>query len=305
MRKLLRTTLLAGLAAVVLGGPLAAAAPALAAPPAPPAQPVCKTAVTKLYDRPDSGNHGDWALDGTKATPMTRTVRICEQAPVVLRADAVAVKPRSLYTATVADQGVFTTVAGHSPNAGKALPAGITGWLSGSHDNHVAFTASFTAEAGFANYQATTYDGDTYHGTAPSSTGDWIKNLWGGKDFEQVTNLVGWSWTYWTCSTDPAKAMEKWVDAEDNKAGSIPTAGDITGKPCPTPSASASASAGTGGSAGGGVVASSSSSAAASLPVTGSQATAVAGLGGLVLALGVLLVMAARRRRTRTEFTAD
>jgi LPXTG-motif cell wall-anchored protein len=304
-------TLFAGLAALVAGlvGPLAAAAPAAATTPTPPA-PVCKTATTHMYARPDSGNHGDWALDGIKdsnpADLLTRTVTICEQAPVVLHVNADTVtKPRSLYTATVADEGAFTTLAGHSPNAGVTLPAGITGRMAGSGKDNVAFTASFTAESGFANYKAT-YAGDTYHGSAPSSSGDWVKNLWGGKDFEQVTNLVGWSWDYWTCNKDRAKATEKWVDAETNKAGSIPSAGDITGKKCPSPSPSPSAvssSKPAGGTGGGGSPSSSASTGGGSLPVTGSNAMIGAGVGAGLLLVGVVAVLWARRRRN-IQFTA-
>lgn len=103
----------AAAAAVAGAGPFAVSGPAAAAPPAA----ACRTAVTTLVDRPDSGFHGDWAKDA-----ITRTVQICEAAPPVTE-KAAADKAPSTYTATVVDTGTFTTVAGNSPGAGKSSTA--------------------------------------------------------------------------------------------------------------------------------------------------------------------------------------
>jgi hypothetical protein len=271
-----RMTLACAAAAAVAGaGPFAVSGPAAAAPPA------CRTAVTTLVDRPDSGFHGDWAKDA-----ITRTVKICEAAPPVT--DKVATDRTSTYTATVVDTGTFTTVAGHSPGAGKPLVAGVKGLLAGG------FTATFTAKPDFKNYQG--FDKDTYSGTEPSSTSDWVKNLWGGRDFTPVTNLVGWKWTYWTCSKDVTKAVEKWVNADPDVND-----GDITGKACPAPVESASASAPTGGGAGGGEVGGGGAS-TGGLPVTGANVGILAGLATALIAIGMALFITARRRRR--EFTA-
>jgi LPXTG-motif cell wall-anchored protein len=259
--------------------PLAAAAGAVfvVAGPAAATGSVCKTATTTLTDRPDSGLHGDWAKD-----TFTRTVKLCETGPVEAAA-AVAIAARSSYTATVTDAGTFTTVAGKSPDAGVDLAAGITGYLAGG------FTATFTAEAGFKHYGGV-FDGKTYSGTAPSTTGDWVKNLWGGGDFTSVTNLVAWKWTYWTCGRDEGKAVEKWVNVEAGNRG------DITGKACPSPSpsASATASASTGPTAG---ASPSTGGTAGGLPVTGSNTGMYAGGGVVLLAAGAGLYLATRRRR--------
>jgi LPXTG-motif cell wall-anchored protein len=264
--------------------PLAAAAGAVfvVAGPVAAAGSVCKTATTTLTDRPDSGLHGDWAKD-----TFTRTVKLCETGPVEAAA-AVAIAARSSYTATVTDAGTFTTVAGKSPDAGVDLAAGITGYLAGG------FTATFTAEAGFKHYGGV-FDGKTYSGTAPSTTGDWVKNLWGGGDFTSVTNLVAWKWTYWTCGRDEGKAVEKWVNVEAGNRG------DITGKACPSPSpsASATASASTGPTAG---ASPSTGGTAGGLPVTGSNTGMYAGGGVVLLAAGAGLYLATRRRRR--EFSA-
>jgi hypothetical protein len=264
------------------GALIVAASPAAAAPPAP----VCRTAVTTLVDRPDSGFHGDWAKDA-----IVRTVKICETGPADTNAVTVEkAVARSMYTATVSDAGTFTTVAGLSPGAGVALPAGVKGLLAGG------FGATFTAKAGFKQYKGV-FDGKTYSGTAPSSTGDWVMNLWGGNDFTSVTNLVAWKWTYWTCNKNVAKATEKWVNADPDV-----NLGDITGKACPAPVESASASASTGGGGGGAPAASSSGTAAGGLPVTGSSVGLAVGVAVALLAVGSVLFVAARRRRR--EFTA-
>lgn len=175
----------------------------------------CKTVTTTLKDRPDSGMAGnDWALDA-----LSRTTKICEDAPGV-------------YSASVTDTGTFTTQAGKSPDGAADNVAGIKGYVTGG------FTATFKAPGGFDGYQGK-YDGESYTGSAPSSSGDWVKNVWGGQGFESVTNLVGWKWIYWTCNPDVTKATEKWVNADVAVGGN---SGEITGKKCPSPSPSPSTS---------------------------------------------------------------
>jgi LPXTG-motif cell wall-anchored protein len=260
--------------------PLAVAAGAVVglAGPASAVTPPCRTASTTLTDRPDSGLHGDWAKDA-----ITRTVKICEAAPLAPDATT-ATLAKSTYTATVVDTGTFTTVAGKSPVKGDTLPAGVVGKLTGG------YMATFTAAPAFANYKHV-FDGKSYSGTAPSTTGDWVKALWGGEDYTQLTNLVGWKWTYSTCSADLAKATETFVNAESGNSG------DITGKACPSPSPSASASAPV-------VVLPSASTpaggAAGGLPVTGTNVGLIAGGGIVLLAAGAGLFLAGRKRRTTT-----
>lgn len=174
--------------------------------------PVCHDVTTTLTDRPDSGVAGnDWALDS-----ITRKTHICETAP-------------RTYTATVTDTGTFTTQAGKSPSGAADNLAGIKGYLAGG------FAATFTAPGSFDGYQGN-FDGKTYSGSEPSSSGDWVAKVWGGEGFVSGTNLVDWKWEYWTCSPDVTKATEKWVNGEAGNSG------DITGKACPSPSPSASGS---------------------------------------------------------------
>lgn len=215
-------------AALMLGGIVAVAAIANNANAA-----ACNTVSTHLVNRPDSGNHGDWAIDS-----ITRKVVICE--------GSTAGEGASHYHATVTDSGTFVTIAGHSPQAGAAIAAGTHGTISGG------FTADFTAASGFKNYQGN-LNGITYTGSAPVSTSVWVQKVWGGEDAKGSFINDDWSWKYTTCS-------ETWTDAANNQDGSLAADGDITGKKCPSqsptpspvkssaspsPSASTSASAST------------------------------------------------------------
>lgn len=189
--------------ALMIGGVVAVAAIANNANAA-----ACNTVSTHLVNRPDSGNHGDWATDS-----ITRKVVICEGS---------AAEGVSHYHATVTDSGTFVTIAGHSPQAGVAIAAGTHGTVSGG------FTADFTAASGFKNYQGN-LNGITYTGSAPVSTSVWVQKVWGGEDAHGSFINDDWSWKYTTCS-------ETWTDAANNQDGSLPADGDITGKKCPSQS---------------------------------------------------------------------
>lgn len=260
--------------------PLAITAGALVvASPAVATDPTCQTATTRLIDRPDSGKHGDWAKDGAGDKPLVRTVETCTLTPNVDAAGVETAGFKVLYTVRVTDEGTFTTIAGKSPDAGVTLAAGITGKMSGG------FTGTFKAAPGFRNYKGA-LNGKTFEGKAGPATGDWVKLNWGGEDFQEVTNLVDWSWSYWTCSNKIEKATEKWVN-------STVSTGDITGKPCPStaPSAAPSTAPSTAPSA------SHSTAPVATLPVTGSNIGWFAVLAAGLVAVGVGLVVIGRRRR--------
>lgn len=169
----------------------------------------CKTVVTNLVDRPDSGTNGNWAKD-----TFTRTVKICHVE--VIQAEVKSLVPVASwhYTATVKDDGTFTTIGGVnlSPGANHYLLADVPGTFVGG------FTATFEAPANWQffnnKHQGKTYTG-AVGGDNPSSS-DWVKTLW---DSGFVGNSINddWKWTYTTCN-------EKWVNAAAGNSG------DITGK---------------------------------------------------------------------------
>jgi hypothetical protein len=180
------------------------------------AVPDCRTSVTNLIDRPDSGITDTWALD-----TFTRTVQICVVSPSA--ETAAAALATSTYHAVVTDAGTFKTLAAHSPQAGTPLAADVPGTLSGG------FTADFTAAPGFTDYNGK-LDGKTFTGNVGGdnpSTGNWIATLFDGGIVSGSGLNDDWSWTYKTCT-------EQWVNANSGNSG------DITGLPtCPPPTTAA------------------------------------------------------------------
>lgn len=278
----------AGAILAVSGGGVAVASPAHATAPECDAGP--KTVVTHLVNRPDNGQHGVWALD---TFDRTVTIKKVEAIQPALRA---AVATWS-YQAVVADKGAFVTNGGTnlSPNKGVKLAAGVKGQMVGG------FTVDFTAPKCFNGFKGN-FDAKTYSDTAPTSTGKWVAEVWGGEGFHTDDPTANYSWTYTTCS-------QTWLEAYNNDDGKAAGAGDITGKPCaspspsvpvtptPTPTATATSS-----SAPVVVPVAQTGPPGASLPVTGAPAWSLAGLGALFIAVGLGGIAAARRRRAR--FTA-
>lgn len=168
----------------------------------------CKTVVTNLVDRPDSGTNGNWAKD-----TFTRTVKICH---VEVQVEVKSLVPVASwhYTAKVTDTGTFMTIGGPnlSPGANHYLLADVPGTFEGG------FTATFEAPANWQffnnKHQGKTYTG-AVGGDNPSSS-DWVKTLW-DSGFVGSSLNEDWKWTYTTCN-------EKWVNAAAGNSG------DITGK---------------------------------------------------------------------------
>lgn len=167
----------------------------------------CKTVVTNLVDRPDSGTNGQWAKD-----TFTRTVKVCH----VSEMTKLTVPVESWnYTATVVDKGTFLTLGGPnlSPGNNKKLLAEIPGTFEGG------FTATFAAPANWQFYSDTHLQGKILSGPAgqgnPTSS-EWVKSLW-TSGFVGTSLNEDWKWTYTTCN-------EQWVNAASGNNG------DITGK---------------------------------------------------------------------------
>lgn len=260
-----------------------------------------KTVTTHLKDRPDSGEHGDWAKD-----ELLRTVRLCQtskQAGV------------GVYHAVLTDQGTFTTVAGKSPQAGKDLPAGIKGTVQGT------FTADFTAAADWKTFDASKLDGKTFTGasgpTGAPTTSTWVSTLF--SDFKGSAINNDWWWKYETC--EHQRGGEKWLNAAKGNHGDItklckcqPPTKPPTTPPTATPTATATATPPAtvppattppathppttppvGGGGGG------DSYTNGGLAQTGFDVALWSGAGVIILCMGGLLVFLGRRRRTITE----
>lgn len=216
MRFIARSLATLGLAATLIAAP-AVEAQATTAPD-------CKTVSSTLKDHPDNGHGtggspaGHWAdVSGT------RTVTVCVVDEPVLKKDLVV--QAATFHATVKDVGTLVTFGGNtlSPNHGVKLLADVKGaWAGG-------FEATFqapkpTAPGVWPNWSPGALDGKAFTGSSGPKTGEWVKSLWTGAELKVDEN--GWTakyrWTYSTCN-------EQWIDADNNKDGQGPGAGDITG----------------------------------------------------------------------------
>jgi hypothetical protein len=182
--------------AIAAGALLIAAAggSALLTEPASAAPTHCTgSAVSTITNDPDSGGHGDWAVD----TTFTRTTTV--------KADCTGV--------LVEDKGSFATIAGaKSPRDGVALPSTpVTGTFTGK----ITLTFTTPAKPGPVSLAALP---KVVHHPKVSVTQTWATDL-------KATEDNDWTWTYTTgCQT--------WVDAFNNGDGAQ-SKGDITGKTCP------------------------------------------------------------------------
>jgi hypothetical protein len=214
---------------------LAAVVPLLAFPAAAsadsPSDTVVATSTSYLTNRPDSGNHGDWATDKiTRVVEIHRVgdVKECDEfdgpnnTATMNTQDEQGEALCGLYYGVIKDSGTFTTIPGDhsSPNAGVKL-LDQTGTLTGGATTK-KFVAHFIGK-GWA-------DGQTFDGAnGGASTSEWVSKYFDHFSSKKPYDFgQDWGWTYKTCT-------EQWVDSSTNGDGAHPDDGDITGKACPAP----------------------------------------------------------------------
>lgn len=244
------------------------------AAPTPSASPKdCKTVVSDMAARPDSGvavSH--WADD-----KIHRVVTVCHIEDEQPTANIAPVKYWT-YSATGDDTGTFTTVGTKSPQHGWPMKTGAKGTLTGH------FSVEFTAPANWAGFSDS-----TVHNSSAFSTSEWLAKLWSAEGYEANEKTFYWKWTYKLCE-------QFWVNSVKGNVG------DITGyrlKHCPSPSPSVSPSSGD-----------TTPTTVTTTPVTGLPVTGpsniqwVAMTGGAMLIVGVGALWYLRRRRNTIRFTA-
>jgi hypothetical protein len=166
------------------------------------------TATTSITNRPDSGDHGNWALDGTQGAPLKRTASVTLVSEVALSYCGGASGTGHCYhwTGKITDAGGFVTVAGDSSpgngslNGGGPAPIGtaVTGTMAGVY--HYDFYSTWKT-ANKALVAATENDGGNLPG-GNSTTDLWPAKFFGsGAKFyvggAQSTSLgTTGSWTY-------------------------------------------------------------------------------------------------------------
>src|SRR6185312_471904 len=206
-----------------------------AASAAPAAHQSAWHASTKVTDRPDGGNGGDWADDS-----MTRDITI-----KLTGGTAGAYT----FTAKLKDTGSFTTIKGAltpnqgAPYTGDVIKSKVTGTRTG-YDTFT-FTAS-SLPSGAPNAGVPAREND-HGGTPADSTSTWYKLAFpAGTAFSNATENP-WSWTYKVAVTGPVTLTvcatahlcwsttvnrtvhEQWTDAWNNNYGDDVTDGNVEG----------------------------------------------------------------------------
>lgn len=229
----------------------AAAASAHILPPLPSGPPSLLTvhAQTYLTDRPDSGNGTPdpyWA-DDTFGRVLTITETGSTGTGPAITYD---------FTATVKDDGSFTTIKGaQTPNqgpgyAGDLIKSRVTGTLDGYAD--FAFTAS-SLPASKPNLGVAVFEAD--HGLVPAdSTSTWYELAFPAGTTFGGAGIGDWSWQYgasvrtvtfrtawvlvrehhrwlWVKESVPVirTAHQQWTDASSNGYGDLAGDGNISG----------------------------------------------------------------------------
>lgn len=216
----------AGLAALTVAGAAnASARPSvhrLAATPV--------TATTAISNRPDSGNHGDWASDNVS---RKATIQLVGQVGVE-HCPGSDTGHCYLWNFKLADSGHFiTTASGLSPRAGRTLDLALTGAFAGGTTSGQYYSSWKTARA--SRLPASENDMNTVPAGRKTTT-NWVERFYGsGAVFNSAANPGGpdlgrWSWKYtlgFGSDRQCPNNASQWVDAANNGDGASPPDGDI------------------------------------------------------------------------------
>lgn len=176
------------------------------------AAPTTETAVTHVYNDPDSGGGGVWATDAFNRT-LTVTENASQPTPGVL-----------YYTATVSDTGTFVTHAGaDTPNqsvAGEKISHTVTGTFTGG----MSYTLSAPSGDVLGAVLPANLNDNNVAPVAPYNTSDWPAQAFAAPGSVSVAD-GNWGWTY------TSKFGETWTDsnAPGNNDGDAVADGNITG----------------------------------------------------------------------------
>jgi hypothetical protein len=141
----------------------------------------------QLFNDPDSGFFGDWAVDS-----LNRQLKVFDLGD-------------GTFCATVNDSGSFVTTGPNSPQLGAPLSAGITGVINGGYVTNVFggtldSLPAYATRGNLGSFDAT--------GPRPSFLSYFSSNTWDG-------GLPVWGWTYHTAQNG------NWVNASTGSFGDI------------------------------------------------------------------------------------
>jgi hypothetical protein len=148
---------------------------------------VSVTALSNLTNRPDSGLHGDWAID-----TMARTVSITKQGAVPASNCGTGQTKCYFYTGSMTDSGSFKTIAGaKSPLKGVDINGVLTGTMSGGAK--LEFYASSDApDVSLVQGNVDGPGGDL----AETTTARWVAQFFPASVAVTDAKLNDWAWTY-------------------------------------------------------------------------------------------------------------
>jgi hypothetical protein len=156
---------------------------------------VSVTALSNLTNRPDSGQHGNWATD-----TITRSVSITKQGAVPASNCGAAATSCFFYTGSLIDNGTIVTTDGAlSPKDGVAIKGNNSGTMSGGAKLEF-FATSDTPDVSLVQGNVDGAGSDV----AETTTARWVAQFFPGS--VKVTDAVlnDWKWTYMvpgTCET--------------------------------------------------------------------------------------------------------
>jgi hypothetical protein len=156
---------------------------------------VSVTALSNLTNRPDSGAHGDWAVD-----TIVRNVAITKQGAVPASNCGAGATSCFFYTGSMTDSGTFITKDGAlSPGAGVAIKGNNSGTMSGGAKLEF-YATSDTPDPSLVQGNV---DG-AGDAAKETTTARWVAQFFPSGVKVTDATLNDWKWTYMvpgTCET--------------------------------------------------------------------------------------------------------
>ncbi len=180
-----------------------------------------------ITNDPDSGFHGNWALDN-----FTRTIKVWNS------------NVEGYHCAEATDAGTFVTTGPLGPQNGDALAADINGTMTGSTGRMVIHGTFNPAEGWVTTGSAPAQDCSIAGTCEEGLTHKWVNNYF----TEPTYDYPNWGWTYTSCG------HSSWTNAAAGSTGDIVTGPTEEVCTVENPAPSSGGSSGTSDNNGGGTV---------------------------------------------------
>ena len=184
-------------------------------------------ATTRVTNNGDGGHSSTspyWAIDN-----FDRTVTVKLGTSVPTSNCGTTTGHCYSYTATLHDQGTFTTI----PRAAAPNQGGFPGSTEarrpahGTIDGFAPITFYATSNQPNGKFVAKAHDdGDVKPQSGPYSTSGWVQQFFSGTTTVANVNFTSYKWTYQTTDVRP---VQVWIDSSGNGDGNTTGDGNITG----------------------------------------------------------------------------